>query len=147
MGRQPLKIASDPANPAGPANKTTRGGPTALPSFFSWLLSLTAGAQRSVSFPSFLLHPLFSSQPPTPPRRAAQRPARGMGWLGVSWPARRGLACARDQFRGIRQGEKTPLPSLGDAKVARPPLMWLHVGRCAMATNRSAPAFFTPVPP
>jgi hypothetical protein len=31
------------------------------------------------------------------------------------------------------------LLSLGDAKGARPPLVWLHVGCCAMATNRSAP--------
>jgi hypothetical protein len=31
------------------------------------------------------------------------------------------------------------LPSLGDAKGARPPLVWLHVSRCAMASNRSTP--------
>jgi hypothetical protein len=46
--------------------------------------------------------------------------------------------------RGIRQGELTPLPSLGDAKGARPPLVWLHVGRRAMATNRSASCFLCP---
>jgi hypothetical protein len=32
--------------------------------------------------------------------RAAQRPTRGMGWLGVSWPTRQGLR-ARDPVQEI----------------------------------------------
>jgi hypothetical protein len=138
MGRQLLKLTSNPANPAGPVNNTTRGGPTSLHPF-CFLAPLADVWGPAVSHPFFLSSSSPSPfQPPTPPRRAASVPRARMGWLEVSWPARRGLACARDRSRGIRPGEKTPLPSLGDAKGARPPLVWLHVGRCAMATNRSA---------